>query len=168
MVGNKVERNPDLVRRELKDGHELANHTFSHSYLTAKTSISKMKSEIELAEEAIWKVSGQKCHLFRPPGGFYNEQLVNVAKEKGYKVVMWSWHQDTRDWSSPGVKKIVDSVLNHTRNGDIILFHEYVEGKSQTVDALKIILPELKQRGYRFVTITELLSQQKLKPMVQE
>ncbi|MBP1996560.1 polysaccharide deacetylase family protein [Paenibacillus eucommiae] len=165
LIGNKAERSPELVKREVKEGHELANHTYSHSYLNQKTPLSKMKSEIKHAEEIIASITGQKCNLFRPPGGFYHEKLVNLAKEEGYTVVMWSWHQDTRDWDRPGVKKIVDSVLNHTRNGDIVLFHEYVEGKSQTIDALKIILPELKQRGYQFVTVSELLSNKKARMM---
>jgi peptidoglycan/xylan/chitin deacetylase (PgdA/CDA1 family) len=74
---------------------------------------------------------------------------------------MWSWHQDTRDWDTPGVNKIVNKVLKNARNGDIILFHDHVEGKTQTIDALKRILPQLKERGFRFVTVSELLTYQR-------
>jgi polysaccharide deacetylase family sporulation protein PdaB len=162
VVGNKVKLHPELLKRELDDGHELANHTYSHAYLGRNTNL---KKEINKAEEVIFTATGQKCHLFRPPGGIFNEKLVTVAKQEGYKVVMWSWHQDTKDWSTPGINKIVDRVLNQTRNGDIVLFHDYIEGPTQTVDALKIILPELKQRGYRFVTFSDLLTYSKMNPV---
>jgi peptidoglycan-N-acetylglucosamine deacetylase len=165
LVGNKVERNPELVKRELAQGHELANHTYSHSYLGKKTSAEIMRRDILQAEKVIFSISGQKCKLFRPPGGYINETLVNTARQEGYIVVMWSWHQDTRDWSRPGVNKIVNSVLNHTQNGDIVLLHEYIDGKTQTIAALETILPELQKRGYRFVTISELLTYRKAKEM---
>jgi polysaccharide deacetylase family sporulation protein PdaB len=165
LVGSKVERNPELVRREVAEGHELANHTYSHIYFDKGTSITKIKKDITRAEEVIFSVTGQKSHLFRPPGGIYNEKLVQMAKQLGYIVVLWSWHQDSRDWDTPGVHKIVNSVLNHTQKGDIVLFHEYVEGQTQTIEALKQILPELKQRGYRFVTVSELLTYRKTKTM---
>jgi peptidoglycan/xylan/chitin deacetylase (PgdA/CDA1 family) len=116
------------------------------------------------AEEAIMNATGQRCKLFRPPGGFYSDNLINAAKNRGYTVVMWSWHQDTKDWDRPGVDKIVGKVLDHSRNGDIVLFHDYVKGGSQTIEALSRILPELQQRGYRFVTISELLKHRSSHP----
>jgi peptidoglycan/xylan/chitin deacetylase (PgdA/CDA1 family) len=120
-----------------------------------------MRKDIQHAEKVIFSVTGQRCHFFRPPGGVINESLVNMVVEDGYTVVLWSWHQDSRDWDTPGVNKIVNSVLDHTRNGDIVLFHEYVEGKSQTIAALEKILPMLKKRGYSFVTVSELLTYRK-------
>jgi peptidoglycan-N-acetylglucosamine deacetylase len=165
LTGKKVERYPELVKREQNEGHELANHTYNHTFFNSRASFSKLKQELLQADEAIFKVTGQKCHLFRPPGGYYNEKLVTIAKEEGYIVVMWSWHQDTKDWSTPGVNKIVNNVLSDTRNGDIVLFHDYSDGQTQTADALKIILPKLKERGYRFVTVSELLTHRKFKPI---
>jgi peptidoglycan-N-acetylglucosamine deacetylase len=164
LTGKKVEKYPEIVKREQNEGHELANHTYSHTFFNNRVSLSKLKQEVLKTDEAIFKVTGQKCHLFRPPGGYYNEKLVNLAKEEGYTVVMWSWHQDTKDWNSPGVNRIVKNVLGDTRNGDIVLFHDYSDGQTQTADALKIILPKLKERGYRFVTVSELLTYSKLKP----
>lgn len=165
LVGNKVERFPELVQRELSEGHELANHTYNHTYFGRNIASSKFKKDIDRAEEIILASSGQTCHLFRPPGGFYNERLIHMAKEDGYTVVMWSWHQDTKDWSTPGVKSIVNKVLNNIRNGDIVLFHDYIEGRTDTIAALKEILPELKARGYRLVTVSELMAYGKLKPV---
>lgn len=123
-----------------------------------------MKNEINKAEETIFSVAGIRCHLFRPPGGFYNERLVSIVKQEGYKMIMWSWHLDTRDWSTPGVNKIVNKVLDNSSSGDIVLFHDYVEGPTQTIEALKKILPELEKRGYRFVTVSELLTYRKAVP----
>ncbi|MEC0209331.1 polysaccharide deacetylase family protein [Paenibacillus ehimensis] len=165
LVGNKVERFPGLVKREAAEGHELANHTYNHTYFKRNGSSFKLKQDLHRAEGVIYAASGQKCRLFRPPGGFYSEKLIQMAMNEGYTVAMWSWHQDTRDWDTPGVDKIVNKVLSHARNGDIVLFHDYVEGKSQTVDALKEILPELKKRGYHFVTVSELLSCGRMKPV---
>ncbi|MFY0546114.1 hypothetical protein [Brevibacillus sp. H7] len=70
---------------------------------------------------------------------------------------MWSWHQDTRDWSNPGVIKIVNKVITNVRNGDIVLFHDYGGKREQTVEALREILPELQKKGFQFVTVSDLL-----------
>ncbi|WP_245247255.1 MULTISPECIES: polysaccharide deacetylase family protein [unclassified Paenibacillus] len=157
VIGKRVEKYPDLVKREVGEGHEIANHTYSHPYFKKRIPGEKVQDEILKAEQIILDTTGLKPSLFRPPGGYYGENLVNASKKSGYLVVMWSWHQDTEDWNRPGVTKIVNKVLTNARNGDIILFHDYVEGKSQTVEALKQILPQLKERGYRFVTVSELL-----------
>ncbi|MFD0696779.1 polysaccharide deacetylase family protein [Paenibacillus sp. GCM10027628] len=161
VVGNKVKLYPDLLKREVDEGHELANHTYSHAYLSKRTN---MKKEINKAEEIIYATTGRHCQLFRPPGGFFNERLVSTVRQEGYKMVMWSWQLDTKDWNTPGVNRIVNKVLSNARNGNIILFHDYIEGPTQTIEALKIILPELKNRGYRFTTVSEMLNYQKAIP----
>jgi polysaccharide deacetylase family sporulation protein PdaB len=161
VVGKKVEMYPELAKREIMEGHEIANHTYSHSYFNERMPEEKIQNEILKAEQIILKTTGQKPNLFRPPGGYYSENVVLAAKKSGYLVVMWSWHQDSKDWNTPGVNKIVKSVLKKTQNGDIILLHDYVEGKTQTIDALKQILPKLKERGFRFVTVSELLTHRK-------
>ncbi|WP_253298091.1 polysaccharide deacetylase family protein [Paenibacillus sp. MSJ-34] len=158
VIGKRIGNYPDIVRREVKEGHELANHTYSHTYFSGSYSVDKIKKEIEQAHDLIVRTTGYKPQLFRPPGGYYNDSIIEAAKKQGYLVVLWSWHQDTKDWRSPGVNQIVNKVLRNARNGDIILFHDHVEGKSNTVEALKIILPALKKRGYSFVTVSELIS----------
>ncbi|WNR46793.1 polysaccharide deacetylase family protein [Paenibacillus roseipurpureus] len=161
VVGNKIKLYPDVLKREVDEGHEIANHTYTHAFLSKRTN---MKKEINKTDEIIYSVAGIRCHLFRPPGGFYNERLVNIVKQEGHKMIMWSWHLDPRDWSTPGVNKIVNKVLNNSSSGDIVLFHDYVEGKTQTIEALQEILPELEKRGYRFVTVSELLTYRKAVP----
>jgi Predicted xylanase/chitin deacetylase len=156
VVGTRVERFPETIKREVAEGHEVANHTFNHYFLQKKTT-EMVQNEIVRTEEALEQVTGKKPLLFRPPGGFYNEQMIAIAKKYGYTTVLWSWHQDTNDWRSPGVQKIVNKVLNNTRNGDIILLHDYVPRSMQTVEALKLILPELQKRGYEMVTVSDLI-----------
>lgn len=156
VVGSRVKAHPQVVRQLLEQQHELANHTYTHPDLRS-ISPSKLQEEVMATQEEIYKHTGMRPHLFRPPGGVYNESLVQVAKDAGFLVVMWSWHQDTRDWSDPGVKKITNKVLNNARNGDIVLFHDYGGNRKQTVDALREIMPELQKRGYLFVTVSELM-----------
>ncbi|NQX66587.1 polysaccharide deacetylase family protein [Paenibacillus alba] len=161
VVGNKIKLYPDVLSRTLSEGHEIANHTYSHAYLSQKNDI---KKELKDTEALIYATTGQRSQLFRPPGGFYNERLVHIVRDEGYKMIMWSWQLDTKDWDTPGVNKIVDRVLKNANNGNIVLFHDYIEGPTQTIAALKIILPELKNRGYRLVTVSELLNYNKAIP----
>ncbi|KJK31804.1 polysaccharide deacetylase family protein [Paenibacillus polymyxa] len=157
VVGSRVEKLPHLVKREREEGHEVGNHTFLHSSFQY-ISRNKALSELNQGQASIVQATGAGTHLFRPPGGSYNDTLVKLSKEKGLKIILWSWHQDTLDWRKPGVHRIAGKVLRNARNGDIVLMHDYVHQSTQTVDALKIILPELKRRGYSFVTVSELLS----------
>ncbi|QDY85967.1 polysaccharide deacetylase family protein [Paenibacillus polymyxa] len=157
VVGSRVEKLPHLVKREREEGHEIGNHTFLHSSFQ-HISRNKALSELDQGQASIVQATGAGTHLFRPPGGSYNDSLVKLAKEKGLKIILWSWHQDTLDWRKPGVHRIANKVLRNARNGDIVLMHDFVHHSTQTVEALKIILPELKKRGYSFVTVSELLS----------
>ncbi|WP_442603238.1 polysaccharide deacetylase family protein [Paenibacillus sp. KN14-4R] len=159
VVGNRVQKFPDLLKREIAEGHEIANHTFYHPYFNRNQTSTKIEQEILLTQEAIMKIGNIRPTLFRPPGGYYNETLVNTARRNGYNIVLWSWHQDTLDWRSPGVDYIVNKVLNNARNGDIVLLHDHVEKRgTNTIQALKKILPELKSRGYQIVTVSELMT----------
>ncbi|RRJ67843.1 polysaccharide deacetylase family protein [Paenibacillus oralis] len=157
VVGDRVRRFPEIVKLELAKGHEIGNHSFHHPSFHNITTSSIM-SELSQTQQAVFETTGQKPVLFRPPGGHYNEKIVEASKNNGLQLILWSWHQDTLDWTSPGVYKIVRKVVNNARNGDIILMHDYVHNSKQTAQALKIILPELKSRGYSFVTVSELLT----------
>ncbi|UQZ35064.1 polysaccharide deacetylase [Paenibacillus sp. PK3_47] len=156
-IGKKIAAYPDVARRVITEGHELANHTYNHVYFKAPVSQQQIQKELELTEQEIFKVSGRHSSLFRPPGGMYDQTLVDVSNSMGLRPVLWSWHQDTRDWNRPGVWNISSKVIRNARNGDIVLFHDYVHGQSQTKEALKIILPELKKKGFKFVTVSELI-----------
>ncbi|WP_127532931.1 polysaccharide deacetylase family protein [Paenibacillus kobensis] len=156
VVGKRVEAFPDTALRIVKEGHEIANHTYNHTYFQ-NSSAQQIQTELKRTEEAIRKATGQHSVLFRPPGGMFNERLVATANGMGLKPILWSWHQDTRDWVRPGVWQITNKVLRNAHNGDIVLFHDHVDGKTQTITALETILPELHRRGFRFVTVSELM-----------
>ncbi|HET7580981.1 MAG TPA: polysaccharide deacetylase family protein [Bacillales bacterium] len=160
VTGENVKKYPELVRREVREGNEVGNHTYTHPSFRG-ASREQILKQIEKTEQAIQEVIHQTPTLFRPPEGYYNETIINAAREKGYTVVMWSWDQDTMDWSRPGVGSIVQKVVTHASNGDIVIFHDYVPGRTQTIAALKEILPELKEEGYEFVTVSEMLELRK-------
>ncbi|RUT36327.1 polysaccharide deacetylase family protein [Paenibacillus zeisoli] len=161
VIGNRAVQNPDLLKEMNRKGHEIGNHTYSHMYFNARNSAQLFDKEVTRAEESIYNATGKHSVLFRPPGGFYNKNIVTSSHNKGYQVILWSWHQDTRDWAKPGVNRIVNKVLGNLRSGDIILMHDHVEGSSQTTLALKTILPEIQKRGFRCVTVSELMKHQK-------
>lgn len=104
VVGGNAEKYPELVLRTYTEGHELANHTYTHPF---KISVTDLQEELRQTNEMIYSITGFYPVLFRPVGGNYNDKMINAAVKDGYKVVMWSWHQDTQDWKQPGVSKIV-------------------------------------------------------------
>lgn len=154
VVGEHAAKNPDVILRMHEERHELANHTYTHPF---NASVQEVMKEIKQTNEVIFSITGDDLKLFRPVEGQYTDALIEAVAEEGYTVVMWSWHQDTEDWKDPGVKKIVDTVLSGTKQGNVVLFHDGGGNRQQTVEALAEILPELKKQGYRFVTISELL-----------
>jgi polysaccharide deacetylase family sporulation protein PdaB len=155
-IGKKVRRYPDITKRTAAEGHEVANHTYNHRVL-GRLEDWQIQQEIMDTQAAIFDVTGRQARLFRPPAGVYNEKVIEAIKRERLQTVMWSWRQDAKDWSQPGVDKIVRKVLRNAHNGHIILLHDSVSGKSQTIDALKLILPELIKRGYHFVTVSDLI-----------
>ena len=158
VVGENAEKNPEVVLRMYEEEHELAIHTYTHPL---KTTIPNLVKEIKQTHETIYGISGYSPVLFRPVEGQYTDGMIDAIVKEGYKVVMWSWHQDTMDWKKPGVQKIVDTVLKGEKEGNIILFHDGGGNRDQTIKALKKILPELEKQGYKFVTVSELLELQK-------
>ncbi|KMY33830.1 oligosaccharide deacetylase [Lysinibacillus xylanilyticus] len=164
IIGKNAEKYPDLVLRSYSEGHELANHTYSHPF---KASVAELHAQLRKTKEIIYGITGFSPVLFRPVGGNYNDQMINAAVKDGYKVVMWSWHQDTQDWKQPGVNKIVQKVMKGSKPGDVILFHDGGGDRMQTIKALEEILPELKKQGYTFVTISELIKSKQQQEKVQ-
>lgn len=155
VIGQNVSYYKDLVKLEFESGHEIGNHTYSHSNLRNLPS-DTIKKEISDTENIVFDNVEYRTRLLRPPGGCLNEELCTLAFENDYTVVCWS--VDTRDWAHTPTKDIVDNVLNSVKGGDIILFHDYVSGESPTPEALRIIIPTLLDEGYEFVTVSELIN----------
>ncbi|MBR4881583.1 MAG: polysaccharide deacetylase family protein [Clostridia bacterium] len=153
-VGTNVERFPELVQRELSEGHEVANHTYSHKHM-AKLTEAQFKDEVKGWEDVIYEGHEYTSDLFRPPEGILTDGEKQVISELGYDVVLWSI--DTRDWAHNKVDRIVDAVISDVTDGAVILFHDFVSGDSPTPEALEIIIPKLKDMGYEFVTVSQLM-----------
>ena len=130
VIGENAEKYPDVVRREAQEGHEIANHTYTH-LMNNPPPVERIRKEVVRSQELLTAITGNKPVLFRPPGGIYNERMLQVMKREGLMTVLWSWHQDTRDWARPGVPAIVNKVMRNARAGDIILFHDRVEGSAR-------------------------------------
>lgn len=164
IIGKNAEKYPELVLRSYSEGHELANHTYSHPF---NVSVAELQKELRQTKGIINSITGFSPVLFRPVGGNYNDQMINAAVKDGYKVIMWSWHQDTQDWKQPGVKKITQKVLKGSKPGDVVLFHDGGGDRTQTIKALEDIVPALKKQGYTFVTISELIESKQQQEQVQ-
>ena len=162
VIGENAEKNPELILRQYSEGHEIANHTFTHPL---KTTLSKLEIELKQTDDLIFSITGYHPELFRPVEGQYTDQMIQSVVKKGYRVVMWSWHQDTEDWKSPGVHRIEKTVLKGVEPGNIILFHDGGGNRSQTVKALDNIVEKLQERGYEFVTVSDLI---KMKNVVEK
>lgn len=152
-IGINAQTNPELVERELAEGHEIGNHTQTHANLSA-LSYQEVYDEVLAAEKAVFAENKYKTHLLRPPGGNVGENVMRLASNLHYDLILWS--VDTRDWAHTDAATIVSTVNKNVKNGDVILFHDYVSGKSHTLEALKQLIPELLSRGYEFVTVSEL------------
>ncbi|MGL5715658.1 MAG: polysaccharide deacetylase family protein [Paraclostridium sp.] len=159
VVGQKVGWNPEIVKQAFEEGHEIGNHTFSHINV-AKKSEYEILTEIEKTQKAIKDVIGKEPTLFRPPYRAISKSMFEIIKSKNMKVVLWS-DLDARDWSNPGVHNIVKVIKEKSDNGSIVLLHDYNtvrNCKSQTIQALEQIIPQMQQQGYKFVTVSEIIS----------
>lgn len=160
VLGSNVDERPDILAQEAADGHEIAIHGYHHNSL-AGTSQARIREEIDLSEKAITKVIGLHPVLFRPPGGEYNDTVLSTVREKGYSVVLWNI--DPKDWTRPPVHAVIDTVLKGIAPGSIILLHDG-QYPLPTPKALALIIDRLREQDYEFVTVSELLQLQNVRP----
>ena len=155
VIGKNAEEHRDLIREIHDEGHEIGNHTWSHRYLT-KLGKNEIRDEVGKTEEILTEICGEKPRVFRPPGGCWSAESIAPVEEMGYTCVLWSI--DTRDWTMPGAKSVIRSVDGRTAGGDIILFHDLGDKRLPTPDALRVLLPQLREEGFEFVTVSELFN----------
>lgn len=155
MLGQNVGAHNGLVRRMAMEGHEVANHTWSHPDLTGLSS-DEVRSEISRTQEAIKKAAGVEPRTFRPP---YGATDAGVARAVGMPQIMWS--VDSLDWLHRDVRRNVRSGVEEPERGGVVLFHDI---HRPTVTAVPKILSGLRKRGFTFVTVTELFQSKRLKP----
>lgn len=152
MLGQNVDQHPDVVKDMQKRGFELGNHSWDHSMgIGANASLNQQEvsDEVYMTQDAIYKLTGQEPHYFRPPYGAVSKRLLN-ANYLGYAF----WDIDSKDWSSKNVDAIYKEVMHATKKGNIVvLLHDIYDPSMQSV---KKLLPVLKKQGYQFVTYSTL------------
>ena len=164
MLGEHVEKYPEVARRVASEGHEIGNHTYDHHTLIYYKA-PELEKEINDAQAAIFKATGLTTKYFRPPKAWLTENEKKDIKRMGYEVILWSLN--SKDWVTFDDRFIVKYILHYVHPGDILLFHDSggvfkPEGgnRKETVKAVSRLIGKLKERGYRFVTISELLKLQ--------
>jgi peptidoglycan-N-acetylglucosamine deacetylase len=159
LIGQNAASNPDIVRRILADGHEIGNHSWTHPQLS-KLSDDRVTAEISKTQDAIKDASGFAPTLLRPPyGAITARQREWIESQFGLSIILWS--VDPLDWKRPGVSVITQRILSEVHPGSIILSHDI---HKQTVDAMPATLDGLIAKGYKFVTVTQLIAMNKPKP----
>lgn len=153
MVGDWIRKYPDLVKKIATAGHDVANHSNKHPHVNSMNK-EAIKKDIMDAHATISEITGQKCYLYRPPYGEYNNTVLEAAEECQYYTIQWD--VDSIDWKGYDAPTIVNKVLGHKHLGDgsIILLHN---GAKHTAEALPQIIEGLKNKGYEIVPISELI-----------
>ncbi|MDE7333019.1 MAG: polysaccharide deacetylase family protein [Lachnospiraceae bacterium] len=148
-----VESYPDDVKAILAAGHDLGNHSENHKNMS-QLSDEEKKEELMKVHTKVQELTGYDMFLFRPPYGDYDNAVVKTAKDCGYFTIQWD--VDSLDWKDYGVDAIIKTVTQHKHlgNGSIILCHN---GAKYTAQALDTLIATLKNEGYTFVPISQLI-----------
>ena len=153
VVGNKVEKNMEIIRRIDQEGHILGGHSYSHPFFFDLFPARQMKTELELTVEIVMKITGKKMKLFRPPYGVTNPVLARVVKKAGYHVVGWSLK--SKDTVTGESQVLLERLKKKVKGGDLLLFHD-------TKPILSQVLPSfitfLKSEKYQIVRPDQLLN----------
>ncbi len=152
VVGIRVKQHPQVIRLLARDGFEIGNHTYDHQRLPGLKP-HEIARELRLCDAHVFALTGQHTTLMRPPGVDYDDKTLQVAKALGYVTV--SWTVGARDYDLQPPQWIAERVLSRTEPGSIILLHQ---DNPSTASALPAIIDGLQRRGYRFVTVSQMLS----------
>ena len=147
VVGERVPAEAAEMQRIVAEGHEIGNHTYSHKYLN-KLNTAQIRQEIDRCADTVQSVCGVRPATVRLPGGNKNATVLAAVQEP---IVLWN--VDTLDWKTRNAQQTVSAVLDHVQDGDIILMHELYQASG---DAALQIIPELTNRGYQLVTVSEM------------
>lgn len=151
LIGSKVSARANTLRRMQSRGHQLGNHSWSHPELN-KVSAEQLASEIDQTNNAIKQAVGTKPNIIRPPYGAFNRAVLEQFRQRGMSAVVWS--VDTRDWADRNSEIVCSRAVAGARNGAVILMHDIHQ---TSVNAVPCILDSLKQQGYSFVTVQNLI-----------
>ena len=153
VIGRSVDLHPGVLRRTVAEGHEIGNHSHTHRLLS-KLSDSEVRQEMQRCQDAVGRAAGVRMRTMRPPyGGLLQNQRQLVHSEFGYPTILWS--VDPLDWKRPGPSVVTSRILTGTNAGGIVLAHDL---HSQTVDAMPATFDGLLRKGFKFVTVSQLIA----------
>ena len=147
MVGQNIKNYKSSVKYAYDNEMEICNHSQNHKNLK-NLSKEDIEYEINSVDDMLEEITGERARYYRSPGGNQNENVLNTISKP---CILWN--VDTRDWESRDTQKIISKTLKEVDDGDIILMHEIYK---TTLDAVEPIIIKLKEKGYNFVTVTEL------------
>ena len=157
IIGKRAEMFPHVVRRMANEGHLVANHTWCHPDIL-EISQEELLKEVRNTDDIIQELAGYRPILFRPPYGSIDRERVELLGEMGYLII--SWDVDSRDWTGISAREVQDNILSNTVEGSLILQHSaggLGEELVGTVQALPEVIRTLREDGFEFVTIDQLL-----------
>ena len=153
VIGQNAERAPQILQRAVREGHEIGNHSWSHPAF-AKMADASVRREIQRTDDAIRAAIGHSPVLLRPPyGSITARQKHWIASEFGYRIILWD--VDPLDWKRPGPTVVMNRIVKETRPGSIILSHDIHPG---TIKAMPETFDQLQAKGFKFVTVSELIA----------
>lgn len=157
LVGNYIEKNADLVRRMVEDGHIVANHTMHHYDMSKISDLESFTQELRALEALFLEVTGKEMpKYYRPPQGIYSEANLKMAQQLGYKTVFWSlayvdWNNDSQPTREQALSKLIPRI----HNGAVVLLHSTSQTNAEILDEL---LTKWENMGYSFESIDKLFS----------
>ena len=152
VVGQNAADHPDILKRAVREGHEIANHSWSHPNL-GKMSDDAVRRELQKTDDAITAAIGKRPTLMRPPyGSITAHQKKWIHEEFGYRIIIWD--VDPLDWKRPGPSVVTARILKETKAGSIVLSHDI---HAPTIEAMPATFDQLMKKGFKSVTVTELL-----------
>lgn len=154
VLGDRAEKNKDIIKCMAENGNQIGNHTYDHKYLT-KLSTTEINNEINKTSDIIYNITNIRPSVLRPTYGAVND---NVKLNTNVPLILWS--VDTRDWQSRDEKSVVNKALKNVKDGEIILMHDIYKS---TASAADVIIKELTSKGYQLVTVDELFHAKEVK-----
>jgi len=161
MLGTSVEKRPKLVKEIYSKGHEIANHTYSHVNFfkyKEKDIEAKIQEELLHTQDLIKDIIGYKTNLVRFPYGYSRQEALEIAEDNGYKVINWTFGID---WNKNlSTDEMLEQYLENIKSGYIFLMHDLPKNP-KVIKILPILIDEAKKKGYTFVTVSEIISQER-------
>lgn len=157
VIGKNAENNPGVLEEAYTNGNVIANHTYSHFFLT-KLSDNGVENEMLMADKIIYGIIGVHPALFRPPYGACSVRSTAIVGRLGFATISWDDMTDDYNVSQTTPEKIANSIIKYAHPGAIIGFHDGGGNREKTVKALPVVIEALRSKGYKFLTIPELLN----------